>query len=131
MIKNKIEWINKGFFAILFVVLVLLLSVNVGANFNYQNPTLASKVEVRFKQGGFKNNLFSSKENRLNENKSDFEENEIEADDFIASLPLFSSKNTTLFNYREELADCDPQEVSFLKLPFYILFCNLKIHLRF
>lgn len=128
MIKNKIKWIHKGVFSTLFVVLVLLISVNLKANFNYQKPVLISKVEVGFKQGTSKITLFSVKDDGLIENQSDFEENEIEADDFVASLLLFSSKTVHFFNHKEELVGHNTHVIRFFKIPYYILFCNLKIH---
>ena len=125
MIRNKTNSINKAFFAILFVVFVLFVSVN--TNFAYKKVASENKIEVLAKQTSSENSVFSSIENVNYENQTDFEE--IEGDDF--HVYLFSSlvKKNNCFDYKNISVNYYADFISFFKLPFYILFCNLKIHL--
>ena len=125
MIRNKTNSINKAFFAVLFVVFVLLLSGN--TNFAYKKGLLVNKIELLTKQSSSENTVFSSIGNVNYENQTDFEE--IEGDDF--HVYLFSSlvKKINCFDYKNISVNYFADFISFFKLPFYILFCNLKIHL--
>ncbi len=122
MIRNKTNSINKAFFAILFV-----LFVSVNTNFAYKKVASENKIEVLTKQTSSENSVFSSIENVNYENQTDFEE--IEGDDF--HVYLFSSlvKTINCFDYKNISVNYFAEFISFFKLPFYILFCNLKIHL--
>ena len=122
MIRNKTNSINKAFFAILFV-----LFVSVNTNFAYKKVASENKIEVLTKQRSSENSVFSSIENVNYENQTDFEE--IEGDDF--HVYLFSSlvKTINCFDYKNISVNYFAEFISFFKLPFYILFCNLKIHL--
>lgn len=125
MIRNKTNSIYKAFFAILFVVFVLFVSVN--ASFSYKKVASENKIEVLTKQRSSENSVFSSFGNVNYEKQTDFEE--IEGDDF--HVYLFSSlvKTINCFDYNNISVNYFSDFISFLKLPFYILFCNLKIHL--
>jgi hypothetical protein len=125
MIRNKTNSIHKAFFAILFVVFVLFVSGN--ANFIHKEGFSENKVEILTKQRSSGKTVFSSVGNVNYENQTDFEE--IEGDDF--HVYLFSSlvKTINCFDYKNISVNYFADFVSFFKLPFYILFCNLKIHL--
>ena len=124
MIRNLTNSINKAFFAILFVVFVLFVSVN--TNFAYKKVASENKIEVLTKQRSSENSVFSSIENVNYENQTDFEE--IEGDDF--HVYLFSSLVKTINCFDKNISvNYFADFISFFKLPFYILFCNLKIHL--
>ena len=68
MIRNKTNSINKAFFAVLFVVFVLLLPGN--ANFAYKKVVSENKIEVLTKQTSSENSVFSSIENGNYENQT-------------------------------------------------------------
>ena len=125
MIRNKTNIINKAFFAILFVIFVLFVSGN--ASFAYKKGTLGNKIEVLTKQRSSENSVFSSIENVNYENQTDFEE--IEGDDFHVYLFNSAVKTINCFDYKDISVTYCTDFISFFKLPFYILFCNLKIHL--
>jgi hypothetical protein len=126
MIRNKTNSINKAFFAILFVVFVLFVSGN--ANYVYKRGSSENKVEISTKQRSSEKTVFSSIENVKYENQTDFEE--IEVDDFHVYLFSPLVKTINCFDYIHISVNYYADFISFFKLPFYILFCNLKIHLR-
>ncbi len=125
MIRNKTNSINKAFFAVLFVVFVLLLPGN--ANFAYKKGLLVNSIELLTKQSSSENTVFSSIGNVNYENQTDFEE--IEGDDFHVYLFSPLIKTINCFDYKDISVNYFADFISFFKLPFYILFCNLKIHL--
>jgi hypothetical protein len=125
MIRNKTNSIYKAFFAILFVVFVLFVSVN--TNFSYKKVASENKIELLTKQSSSENTVFSSIGNVNYENQTDFEE--IEGDDFHVYLFSTLVKTVNCFDYKNISVSYFSEFIYFFKLPFYILFCNLKIHL--
>lgn len=127
MLKNKIAIFNKGFLAILFIVAILFLRCDLKSAVSHFSSN--KKVEFFSKKNSNQASLFSLGFDDDENDKFDFEENEIEELDAEASLVHFSSKTFKILVFKKVNSLYFFNTKIFFKLPYYILFCNLKLHL--